>query len=177
MVILQEIKLFPFLNNFSYNHYNNITLKKMTQKEHSPIIRTIYLYIFALVGLIIVIVGSIRAFTMGLEVFIFKDVDKQERLNYSRPLSTSYVEGLKTAQDDESFTEEERETIREWLASYEEWKIESESFDHVSAQRQKETASILANIFVGFPLYLYHWNLIKKETRDRKNSIVENQIS
>ena len=148
----------------------------MTQKEHFPIIRTIYLYIFALVGLIIVIIGSVRALTMGLEVFVFKDVDKQERLNYARPLSVSYIEGLKTAQENESFTENEQETIREWLASYEEWKIESESFDHVSAQRQKETASILANIFVGFPLYLYHWNLIKKETRGRKNSVAENQI-
>ena len=146
----------------------------MTQKEHSPIIRTIYLYIFALVGLIIVIVGSIRAFTMGLEVFIFKDVDKQERIDYARPLSTSYVDGLKKAQDDESFTEDEQETIRAWLADYEAWKIESESFDHVSAGRQKETASILANIFVGFPLYLYHWSLIKRETKDKKNNRVEN---
>ena len=149
----------------------------MTQKEHSPIIRTIYLYIFALVGLIIVITGSIRAFTMGLEVFIFKDADKQERLNYARPTSIPYVEGLKEVRDDESFTEEERESIRAWLADYEEWKIESENFDYVSARRQKETASILASVMVGFPLYLYHWNLIKRETRERKNGAIENQIS
>ncbi len=149
----------------------------MTQKEHYPIIRTIYLYIFALVGLIIVIIGSVRAFTMGLEVFVFKDIDKQEKLGYERPLSTPYMKDLKIAQDDESFTEDEQETIREWLASYEKWKIESESFDHVSARRQKETASILANIFVGFPLYLYHWLLIKKETKDKKNSVAENKIS
>ena len=149
----------------------------MTQKQHFPIIRTIYLYIFALVGLIIVITGSIRAFTMGLEVLVFKDVDKQEQLNYERPLSVPYVEGLKSAQDNESFTEDEQATIREWLASYEEWKLNSESFDHVSARRQKEASSILASIMVGFPLYLYHWNLIKKETKDRKNSMAEKQIN
>ena len=147
----------------------------MTQKEHFPIIRTIYLYIFALVGLIIVIVGSVRAFTMGLEVFVFKDVDKQEQLNYARPLSVPYIEGLKNAQDNESFTEDEQEAIREWLASYEEWKINNESFDYVSARRQKDAASILANVMVGFPLYFYHWNLIKKETKGKKNSAVENQ--
>ena len=149
----------------------------MTQKEHYPIIRTIYLYIFALVGLIIVIIGSVRAFTMGLEVFIFKDVDKQEQLDFARPLSIPYVEGLKNAQDNESFTEDEQETIREWLASYEEWKLNNEGFDRVSARRQKDAASILANIFVGFPLYFYHWTLIKKETENRKNSRAEKQIS
>ena len=152
----------------------------MTQKEHFPIIRTIYLYIFALVGLIIVITGSIRAFTMGLEVFVFKDADKQERLNYAKPLSAPYVEGLKIAQEGDSFTEEEKEIIREWLVRYEEWKVESEDFDYISARRQKETASILATIFVGFPLYFYHWNLIKKETKEakeKKNDIVENKIN
>ena len=149
----------------------------MTQKEHSPIIRTIYLYIFALVGLIIVITGSIRAFTMGLEVLVFKDADKQERLNYARPTSLPYVEGLKAVQEDEVWTEEERTAIKEWLVDYEEWKVESESFDSISARRQKETASILASVIVGLPLYLYHWNLIKKETKERKNSIVENKIS
>ena len=145
----------------------------MMQEKHYPIIRTIYLYIFALVGLIIVITGSIRAFTMGLEVFVFKDADKQTKINYSRPTSIPYVEGLKEVQDDEGFTEEEREAIRSWLADYEEWKVESDSFDYVSAQRQKEAASILASVMVGFPLYLYHWNLIKKETKERKNEIVK----
>ena len=144
------------------------------QEKHYPIIRTIYLYIFALVGLIIVITGSIRAFTMGLEVFVFKDADKQTKINYSRPTSIPYVEGLKEAKDDEGFTEEEREAIRSWLADYEEWKAESDSFDYVSAQRQKDAASILASVMVGLPLYLYHWNLIKKETKKRKNEIVKN---
>ncbi|MHA1481962.1 MAG: hypothetical protein ACTSQA_00805 [Candidatus Heimdallarchaeaceae archaeon] len=149
----------------------------MMQEKHYPIIRTIYLYIFALVGLIIVITGSIRAFTMGLEVFIFKDIDKQEQLNYTRPNSLPYVEGLKEVKDDEGFTEDERAAIRSWLADYEEWKIESDSFDHVSARRQQETASILASVMVGLPLYFYHWNLIKKETSERKKNTTENQIS
>ena len=147
----------------------------MTQKEHFPIIRTIYLYIFALVGLIIVITGSIRAFTMALEVFVFKDIDKQEQLSYARPFSASYVDGLKTIQNDESLTEEDRESIKAWLDDYENWKVENESFDHVGARRQKETASILASVMVGFPLYLYHWNLIKTETRGKKNSVAENK--
>ena len=145
----------------------------MTQKEHSPIIRTIYLYIFALVGLIIVITGSIRAFTMGLETFVFKDSNQQDRINYSRPTSIPYVEGLKLAKEGSSFTEDEKEAIENWLADYEEWKTANENFDYVSVQRQKEAASILANIIVGLPLYFYHWNLIKGETKERKKSVIE----
>ncbi len=138
------------------------------EKGHYPLIRTIYLYLFALVGLMIVIVAGIRAFTMGLEVFVFKDIDKQTEINYSRPVSVNYIESLGKVEEDESFTESEREAIRNWLSDYERWKEESEEINHVSVQRQKEGASIIASIVVGLPLYLYHWSVIQKESKKEK---------
>ena len=137
----------------------------MNYKEHYPLIRTIYLYLFALVGLAIVIVSGIRAFTMGLEIFVFPDIEKQKRLNYKQPSSVYSLARLEEAKDDESFTESERELIRNWMNDYERWKEESEGIDYVSIERQREGASIIANIIVGLPLYFYHWSVIQKEIK------------
>lgn len=35
-------------------------------------------------------------------------------------------------------------------------------------QRQRELSGSLSMIIVGLPLYLYHWNIIKKENKDKK---------
>lgn len=34
-----------------------------------------------------------------------------------------------------------------------------------SRQRQRELVSAISMLVIGTPLYLYHWNLIKKETK------------
>jgi len=139
----------------------------MSKEEHFPIIRTIYLYIFALVGLIIVITGSIRALTMGLEVFVFSDSNKQEEINSLRP-PVPYIDNVKGLENNKSLTEEERTSVKNWLTDYQNWKVKNDNFDYLSAQRQKESSSILASILVGLPLYLYHWSIIKKETKEKK---------
>jgi len=39
-------------------------------------IRTLYLYLFSFVGLLILIIGSIQLIDLGLKVFIFTDADR-----------------------------------------------------------------------------------------------------
>ena len=138
----------------------------MEKEKHHPLIRTIYLYLFALAGLIIVIQAGIRVLDMGLEIFVFKDIAKQERLNYAKPISPSYIAGIEKIQDDEELTEDERQSIKNWIEDYEEWKEESEEIDHISIRRQDEGASILSQIAIGLPLYMYHWSVIQKETKN-----------
>ena len=41
-------------------------------------IRLVYLYLFAAVGLVTVIIGTVRMVDLGLKVFVFKDADKYE---------------------------------------------------------------------------------------------------
>ena len=54
------------------------------KKEISPIIRTIYLYGFAIVGLIIATVGVGRIVDVGLRAWVFTEADKT--YNEPRPV-------------------------------------------------------------------------------------------
>lgn len=98
-------------------------------------LRFLYLYLFSFVGLLIVVIGSIRLVDLGLKVFIFKDADKYE---YSAPVK---IEGQVVGVE-----EEKRRAEREFVR-----------------QRQREFTGSISMIVVGLPLYLYHWKTIQRE--------------
>ena len=49
----------------------------MEKKTHYPLIRTIYLYLFALLGLVLLTIGSIRFVDMALRAFVFTKADQE----------------------------------------------------------------------------------------------------
>lgn len=103
-------------------------------------IRLIYLYLFSFVGLLVVVIGSVRMVDLGMKFFIFKDADKYE---YITPME---VGGKKA-----KFAEEAA-------------RINAEKDQ--KRNRQREFSNSLAMIIVGLPLYLYHWKTIQKENKN-----------
>jgi hypothetical protein len=140
-------------------------------QKHS-LIRTIYLYLFALVGLALLVVGVIRFIDMGLKIYVFTKADDPTRIShqryyYSGPIE---IEKIEMAQDSEELTEEEIEILKGFLADYKEWEEKESQVDYLISQRQKDASNNLAMIIVGLPLYLYHWRLIRKETKEKEEA-------
>lgn len=152
------------------NKINKINkINKKTMKQDS-IIRTIYLYIFALLGLVLLIIGGVRFLDMGLKAFIFTKADEEQKLNYyfSEPYIPVPIEKMEKLQEGEELSEEQKETLKQWLADYQEQKEKREEFDPLVSRRHRDASMNLAMILIGLPLYLYHWGIIKKETRKEK---------
>lgn len=103
-------------------------------------IRVFYLYLFSFVGLLIVVIGSVRMVDLGLKFFVFKDADRYEY--FSTPIDE------KGAIPDES-------------------KLREQAMREQSRNRQREFSSAFAMIVVGLPLYFYHWKTIQKENNKR----------
>lgn len=132
--------------------------------KHYPLIRTIYLYLFALLGLMLLIIGGVRFVDMGLKAFVFTKAEEEQRLMYEQPLSVPYpVQRIEEIQDEEGLSEEEKATIKQWLADYKEWKEKRSKIDPITARRHRDASLNLALILIGLPLYLYHWQIIKRE--------------
>jgi hypothetical protein len=141
------------------------------EKQHYPLIRTIYLYLFALVGLALLIIGTVRFIDMGLKAFVFTKADQQEHLYSKRPPMPYQIDKVKEiAEDekDENLTEQEVILIKNWLAQYQEWQEESSKIDPIVSRRHRDASTNLSMIIVGLPLFLYHWRIIRRETK--KNS-------
>lgn len=107
----------------------------------NPLIRKIYLYLFALVGLFMITVGSARLVNLALKVYIFQEADRY--YEYPVPRTIDEKAGGTTQPDPKELEEFNRKQTR--------------------SQRQRELAESLAWILVGLPLWLYHWTVIKKE--------------
>lgn len=99
-------------------------------------LRLLYLYLFSFVGLLIVVIGSIRLVDLGLKATVFKEADKFEYYGAKAPGEVMNPE--------EEKARAEREQVR---------------------QRQRELTGSVSMIVVGLPLYLYHWRTIQKEYR------------
>lgn len=100
-------------------------------------IRLIYLYLFAFVGLVVSVVGSIRLVDLGIKVIVFKGADRYEY--YQPPVVGEMMSG-----------QEEQKKIQD---------------NETTRQRQRELSGAIAMIVVGAPLYLYHWKTIQKENK------------
>jgi len=140
-----------------------------------PLVRTIYLYLFALVGLTLLVIGTVRFIDMGLKTFIFTKADEEQRLNYVQPSSPYPIEKFQNiAQSPEmtvTLTESEKITLQIWLVDYENWKKRRDAIDSILSQRQRDASFNLAMIIVGLPLYLFHWRLIKKDAKAKEAAI------
>jgi hypothetical protein len=137
----------------------------MTQKH--PLIRTIYLYLFTLIGLVLVTIGAIRFLDMGLKAFVFTKADDPEKIQrnyyYGLPIPVEKVSVLETSED---LTTEEIASVKSWIANYQEWQEDEAKIDYLVSRRQREASINLAMIIIGLPLYLYHWRIIRRETKN-----------
>lgn len=139
--------------------------------EKHPLVRTIYLYLFALVGLVFLISGMVRFLDMGLKIFIFKQAEAPERFQqqfscqYYSPLPITKLEANQASND---LTADEQTTLKNFLENYKKCQEEGSKIDYLTANRQREASGNLAMILVGFPLYFYHWRIIGKESKKRE---------
>lgn len=105
-------------------------------------IRLLYLYLFAFIGLLVSVIGSIRLIELGLKVYVFKDADVY---NYAQPMKVT-PEGKEVKLTGEEIAQQKRDAETE-----------------TKRQRERELSGALAMILVGIPLYKYHWKTIQKE--------------
>jgi len=132
-----------------------------------PIIRTIYLYLFSLVGLILLIIGSVGFINLGLKAYVFTAAEDQEYLWRMEPpvYYERSIEKVEYLKENEGLTEDQLESIDEWVADYEQWQQMQDEVDPVVAQRHREAAMDLALLLVGLPLFLFHWLTIRRENK------------
>jgi len=115
---------------------------------------------------VLLIIGGVRFVDMGLKAFVFTKADEQQKINYSFSITPPIrIEKMEEVKEEEGFTDEEKETIKQWLVDYEEQKEQRESFDVVASHRHRDASLNLSMILIGLPLYLYHWGIIRRETK------------
>ena len=110
--------------------------------DRKELIRTLYLYLFSLIGLVVVVMGLVQLVDLGLKVFVFKKADQV--LIYPERFPVPAVKTLPD-QTTEELTLEEQEKIQKEQLEYQTKQRE--------ADRERNAANALAMILVGTPLF------------------------
>jgi len=141
----------------------------MPDKKHYPLIRTIYLYIFTLLGLVLITIGSVNFLNMGLKAFVFTKADQRMDINFERPISSPFTtEKMEELGEGSELSEKELVLVQNWLEEYKIWQTESDKINYLVSDRHRSASINLSLILVGLPLYLYHWFTIKREMKKEK---------
>ncbi|MDP1706213.1 MAG: hypothetical protein Q8L36_00065 [bacterium] len=116
----------------------------MDKKE---LIRWVYLYLFTVVGLVLMVVGAVQMIDLGLKTYVFTKADRPS-------VYPSFPPG--------EFKNGEMDPVAQ--EKYEQQRMVAEKQDKES-QRQQTAANSVALLIVGIPLFGYHWNRIQKERK------------
>jgi len=133
------------------------------ERNRSWTARTIYLYIATLVGLGLIIAGGVQAFELLLKATILTQADAEEQLWAKQPPMPYALDAVKDVQQLDTLTADQKALVAQWLKDYESWSKQQEELDVVKARRERQAATALSLLFVGIPLYLYHWLTIRRE--------------
>lgn len=120
----------------------------MNKKE---IIKVIYLYLFSLVGLVLVVVGSVKIVDLGLKAYIFKNA---EQVIVYPEMPRPVMKGEEQQATNE-ISKEDQEKFKKEQADYQRQEARS--------RKEREAANAIAMILVGTPLFLYHWKLVQRD--------------
>ncbi|MBT3413191.1 MAG: hypothetical protein HOJ15_03215 [Candidatus Jacksonbacteria bacterium] len=132
-------------------------------------IKLIYVYLFSVIGLVLVVIGAVQFINMGLKATILSKAESVEdfreyppipnRLSVEKATATSVLNCTEACE----FSAEEKQLAQEWLVEYEEYQnLPKDEVSYVIRQRYRTSANAIAMIVVGLPLYLYHWRMAKK---------------
>ena len=144
--------------------------------ENNTWVRTVYLYLFAMAGLLITIIGSTMLVNLGLKTWIFTEADNNVYIERPTGLmvekDADLILALENCDDSCELTERQKEQIDQWSKDYEWWQenVKNNENNWQTRQRQSQASTAISMIIVGLPLYIYHWGTIKKD-RKKKLSI------
>lgn len=147
----------------SFSSAGSDNAKNMTSK--TKLIRTIYLYLAALISLIFVAVGSGRIIDTALKFYAFP---KAEKGGYSRCNQQPPIYGLEKESLAGVATGDQKAQLENILRDYEQWKKDNTGEECYSQERQSNTVDALTMLIIALPICLFHWMLIKKDKIENK---------
>lgn len=107
-------------------------------------IRKVYLYLTSLIGLVLILIGSVQLLNLGLKTWVFTKADDEFYYGAcERP--TAPIEAGKP------------------VPEFDEESCKKQQSEQRTARHQNQAASAIAMLLVGTPVWIYHWKKVKNE--------------
>lgn len=145
----------------------------MTTKT-TTMIRSIYLYLAALVSLIFVAVGIGTIINTTLKAYIFPEAEKGGYgmcRNEPPMYELSSAKSIGDARDSDLTTQEQKDQLAALLVDYKNWKENNSDDLCYKRERQRNYVDSFTMLLVALPICLLHWRIIKKDKEEKETEI------
>ncbi|MBI5230188.1 MAG: hypothetical protein HY981_02750 [Candidatus Magasanikbacteria bacterium] len=131
------------------------------------IIRNVYLYLVALITLIMMVVSSAQLINLALITWVFPEADSSYIYYGPKPVPAMGVKPADDKRTPEQIAADDERAQKQW----EEEKQRSE--EQRIAQKYRDLVQNISFLLVATPLFLYHWSVIRKDRKSaQEKSIV-----
>lgn len=142
----------------------------MTTKT-TKLIRSIYLYLAALISLIFVAVGAGTIINTTLKAYVFPEAEKggYGMCNNEPPIyGFDQIKSIENTKDNNITTQDQKDQIAALLADYKSWKEKNSGDICYKRERQGSYVDSFTMLLVALPLCLGHWRIIKKDKEEKE---------
>ncbi|MEW5805543.1 MAG: hypothetical protein AB1721_02375 [Patescibacteria group bacterium] len=127
----------------------------MDKKE---IIRTIYLYLFSTIGLLLMVIGSVNLVDLGLKNYVFKKANQSVIYPVYPRLPEPTPANEPTKEEQQAFQKKQLEAEQQ----------------QKQVENARRASNAIAMIIVGLPLFIYHWDILQNPGKKQKINPVRN---
>ncbi|MFH1367406.1 MAG: DUF5671 domain-containing protein [Patescibacteria group bacterium] len=146
---------------------------KDTESKQHGVIRPVYFYFVSLAALLMIVIAGGWLINTGLKTWVIKSANEDINMikSVSSPVLYSDSSAVKSLVDCGAKCGLEQSTVdlaSRWQSDYSEW--ENTSFSN----NQRQAAGAIPFVLLGIPLFWYHWNVVRKESKEKKEQESEN---
>jgi hypothetical protein len=137
---------------------------KKKHKKAAHIIRTVYLYLVSMIGLLVFIFGCVSTIDNLLKNFVFQ-------VNYNLTYEAPYPRGGTCSQPYADPTDTTGKTmIAPTTQEVADCKVQMDKQNEQNRKNQigMDFSVAFAQLIVGLPVWLFHWGIIQKENRRKE---------
>lgn len=117
----------------------------------------LYFVLASLLGLIMIMIGSVQLINTGLEMTLLQQTS-------SRPAPPRpYVETATIDTDLEALSEEDRELLNQWKEDYRQWQQAESTIDYQAESHKRQIANSVAILIVGIPVFAIHFPTVFRQ--------------
>lgn len=131
-----------------------------TATTKRPLIRLIYLYLVALIGLVVFLFGSVGIVNTGLKAIL--GVNDSYYSSAKDMCRGQYTYAAPTPAEAAKLPDETSAEFKQCLVDQ---KLQQE--DQQKNDRKRNIAEALAQLILGAPIWLYHWSVIQRDHKDQ----------
>lgn len=127
-------------------------MSKIAVSSSSSFLVQIYFVLASLLGLMLVVMGSVNVVQLGLKEIL----GVKEYPYFSAPYPAVEKFPGETAIDETELTDEQRQKWAEWETEYDAWKQAEKEFNRQDQQTRRDLVTALAMLIVGIPVFAIH---------------------